>query len=280
MGYGIFGGARLMLNRFAVAGAICAVSSTAFADLGSWKYFDSERDLSVARAITQIRVQERIVQDYLDRGVLTGQVDAPLSVSMSAPLPLDRPELFAPIVPAQRKMDESVLTSVAPLSVDQMLARIEAPASAEAPVSETVSPPVIRRDAEWACLAEALYFEARGEAMNGQLAVAEVILNRVDSRRYPNSVCKVISQGQSRRNGCQFSFRCDGQPEEFHEKAAYRQVGEVAAEMLEGRARSLTEGATHYHTRSVRPGWARRLTKTAEIGTHLFYRYPIQSASN
>ena len=112
------------------------------------------------------------------------------------------------------------------------------------------------------------------------IAVAEVILNRVDSRKYPNTVCGVISQGQSRRNACQFSFRCDGRPEEFHEKSAYEQVGRVARMMLNGRERSLTEGATHYHTRYVRPGWSRRLTKTAEIGTHLFYRYPTQSASN
>ena len=133
---------------------------------------------------------------------------------------------------------------------------------------------------EWACLTEALYFEARGEDLDGQIAVAEVILNRVDSRKYPDTVCAVISQGAKRRNACQFSFKCDGQPETFREKAAYVAVGKVARIMLDGRDRVLTQGATHYHTTRVKPGWSRRLTKTAHIGSHIFYRYPVQSASN
>ena len=132
---------------------------------------------------------------------------------------------------------------------------------------------------EWACMTEALYFEARGESLKGQLAVAEVILNRVDSRKYPDSICGVINQGASRKHRCQFSFKCDGVPETFAEKRAYERVGKIARLMLDGRERALTDGATHYHTRHVSPGWARRLTKTAAIGVHVFYRYPSQSAS-
>ncbi|MHA3978879.1 cell wall hydrolase [Halovulum sp. GXIMD14794] len=133
---------------------------------------------------------------------------------------------------------------------------------------------------EWACLTEALYFEARGESLKGQLAVAEVILNRVESRRYPDSICGVISQGESRRHGCQFSFRCDGKPETFNERRAYERVGKIARVMLDGRDRALTDGATHYHTTAVKPSWSRRLTRTARIGSHLFYRLPLQQASN
>ncbi len=132
---------------------------------------------------------------------------------------------------------------------------------------------------EWQCLSEALYFEARGESPAGQIAVAEVILNRVDSRKYPDTVCGVISQGEKRRNACQFSFRCDGQPEKISEVAAYDRVAKIARMMIDGRDRALTGGATHYHTTSVRPGWSRRLTRTAKIGTHIFYRYPQQTAS-
>ncbi len=139
--------------------------------------------------------------------------------------------------------------------------------------------PQIQGDAEWACLTEALYFEARGETLKGQLAVAEVILNRVDSRRYPDTVCGVISQGAKRMNACQFSFKCDGHPEKFSERTAYERVGKIARLMLEGRERLLTDGATHYHTRHVSPSWARRLTKTAQIGVHLFYRKPSRTAS-
>ncbi|MSU90101.1 cell wall hydrolase [Rhodobacteraceae bacterium 2CG4] len=140
--------------------------------------------------------------------------------------------------------------------------------------------PVASGGPEWACLTEALYFEARGESLKGQLAVAEVILNRVDSRRYPDSVCGVISQGEQRRDACQFSFRCDGKPETFSEKRAYERVGKIARLMLDGRDRALTSGATHYHTTAVKPSWARRLTRTAQIGRHLFYRLPVQQASN
>ena len=140
--------------------------------------------------------------------------------------------------------------------------------------------PVVSGGPQWACLTEALYFEARGENLTGQLAVAEVILNRVDSRRFPNSVCKVVRQGESRRNACQFSFRCDGKKEVFSERGAFQRAGKIANIMLQGRERVLTDGATFYHTKRVRPSWARRLTKTTDIGVHVFYRHPRKVALN
>ena len=130
-----------------------------------------------------------------------------------------------------------------------------------------------KRTQEWACLAEALYFEARGESLLGQVAVAEVILNRVDSRKYPNSVCGVIRQGENRGRGCQFSYRCDGHSDAIREKKAYKQVGKVAWVMLQGKPRIITGNATHYHTTAVRPSWSRKLLRTAKVGVHIFYRY-------
>ncbi|MEM6973569.1 MAG: cell wall hydrolase [Pseudomonadota bacterium] len=130
------------------------------------------------------------------------------------------------------------------------------------------------RSDEWACLAEALYFEARGESVVGQIAVAEVILNRVDSRRYPGSVCGVINQGIENLNACQFSYNCDGKAETITEVKMYERLGKIAWMMLEGRPRTLTGQATHYHADHVLPSWARRLQKTARIGEHLFYRLP------
>ncbi len=127
---------------------------------------------------------------------------------------------------------------------------------------------------QFACLAKALYFEARGESVKGQFAVAEVILNRVDSRRYPNSVCGVVNQGAGNRNGCQFSFACDGHADTIREKAAYARVAKVARAMMDGAPRALTGGATHFHTTNIRPTWARRFPNTAKIGSHLFYRQP------
>ncbi|MDQ7081448.1 MAG: cell wall hydrolase [Paracoccaceae bacterium] len=127
--------------------------------------------------------------------------------------------------------------------------------------------------AQWRCLTEALYFEARGESVKGQFAVAEVILNRVDSRAFPNSVCGVVRQGTGRgRYSCQFTYNCDGKAEVFTDPKAYEQVGKVARIMLDGQPRTLTAGATYYHSTSVNPSWARKFTRTATIGVHKFYR--------
>ncbi|MEM8698775.1 MAG: cell wall hydrolase [Pseudomonadota bacterium] len=138
---------------------------------------------------------------------------------------------------------------------------------------------VTRKTEAWQCLSEALYFEARGESLLGQVAVAEVILNRVDSQKYPNSVCGVIRQGEKSGRGCQFSYRCDGRSDAIREKKAYAQVGKVAWVMLEGKPRIITDEATHYHTTAVSPRWARKLQRTAKIGEHIFYRFKTQVSS-
>lgn len=127
---------------------------------------------------------------------------------------------------------------------------------------------------QWTCLSEALYFEARGEDLWGQIAVAEVILNRVDSPRFPDSVCAVIRDGTGRRHRCQFSYYCDGKVEAIGNQTAYVRVQKIAAMMIEGRARALTKGATFYHTDAVTPNWMNAMQQTAIIGDHIFYRYP------
>lgn len=127
-------------------------------------------------------------------------------------------------------------------------------------------------DAEWQCLTEALYFEARGESLEGQVAVAEVILNRVDSPLYPRSICGVVKQRGG--GGCQFSYVCDGRADRMREKGSADLAGRIARAMLDGAPRLLTDGATHFHTRAVRPGWSRRFDQTASIGAHVFYRHP------
>jgi spore germination cell wall hydrolase CwlJ-like protein len=132
----------------------------------------------------------------------------------------------------------------------------------------------------WRCLSEALYFEARGEEVAGIFAVAEVILNRVDSPAYPDTVCEVIYQGTGRLFECQFTYSCDGKKEVIHERRAYEKVAKVARLMLDGAPRRLTDGATHYHTKSVRPSWARVYPRTTTIGYHIFYRQPDRYALN
>ncbi len=133
---------------------------------------------------------------------------------------------------------------------------------------------------DWQCLAEALYFEARGETVKGQFAVAEVILNRMTSERFPQSACGVINQGTGKRYQCQFTYTCDGHKEVIAEPRAFERVAKVARAALDGVAPDLTEGATHYHTKAVKPRWSKVYTKTAAIGTHIFYRHTWRTASN
>ena len=125
---------------------------------------------------------------------------------------------------------------------------------------------------DWQCLTEAIYFEARGESLDGQIAVAEVILNRVDSPLYPRTVCGVVKQRGS--GGCQFSYICDRLSDRIREVDAYRRAGKIARLMLDGAPRGLTQGATYFHTVDVNPRWARSFQRTAAIGAHLFYRKP------
>lgn len=131
--------------------------------------------------------------------------------------------------------------------------------------------PAPEGDADWQCLTEAVYFEARGESLDGQIAVAEVILNRVDSPLYPRSVCGVVKQRGG--GGCQFSYVCNGKTR-MREKDAADLAGRIARAMLDDAPRVLTDGATHFHTRAVRPGWSKRFPRTATIGAHAFYRHP------
>lgn len=133
------------------------------------------------------------------------------------------------------------------------------------------SMPAASGDRNWQCLTEALYFEARSETLEGQFAVGEVILNRVDSSRFPNSVCGVVTQGAHRLHACQFSYNCDGKAEHFSEAKAYARSGKLAKLLLDGRARVLTGGATYYHTSAVQPSWAKSFVQTAQIGRHIFY---------
>lgn len=143
-------------------------------------------------------------------------------------------------------------------------------------LTEILNVEVGEAGAQWRCLTEALYFEARGESLVGQIAVAEVILNRVESGEYPGSVCGVVRQGTGELNRCQFSFYCDGKAEEVNNAEKFDEMGKIAWVMLHGKPRILTGNATHYHTTDVNPRWARKLVRTARIGAHVFYRPKLQ----
>ena len=125
---------------------------------------------------------------------------------------------------------------------------------------------------EWKCLADALYFEARGEAMIGQFAVAEVIVNRANSSKFPDSICGVVNQGANKsRYKCQFTYMCDGLLESIDDKASYARAGKIASMTLWDVKLNLTNGALYYHAKSVNPSWAKKLVRTGIIGDHKFY---------
>ncbi|MBB4174301.1 spore germination cell wall hydrolase CwlJ-like protein [Sulfitobacter noctilucicola] len=179
------------------------------------------------------------------------------------------------------RVEQSGLEAAGKKRVEELLVQ---PAAAKTGVefsrSWIDSQPKASGSAQWRCLAEALYFEARGETVKGQFAVAEVIMNRVQSARFPGSLCAVINQGTGKKYQCQFTYTCDGQAEVISEPRAFARVGKIARLMLDGKVPKLTEGATHYHTTAVSPRWARVYTRTAKIGVHLFYRHTWRTASN
>jgi spore germination cell wall hydrolase CwlJ-like protein len=137
-----------------------------------------------------------------------------------------------------------------------------------------------------ACLAMAIYFEARGEPTLGQVAVGHVVMNRVHSERYPSDVCEVVKQAQTRnkkiiKHRCQFSFYCDGKPESAEDESAYLKSIGIAYKLLASdigvwedpdRYEDPTDGATFYHSDEVNPSWAPKKEHTRTIGKHIFYK--------
>ena len=136
------------------------------------------------------------------------------------------------------------------------------------------------------CLALNTYHEAKNQSLVGQIATAQVVMNRVADDRYPNTVCEVVKQGPTRpswedpakeypiRHRCQFSWYCDGKPDVPKNEKAWRKAQDVAFLVLYNKINlDVTEGATHYHATYVRPAWARTKTRTTRIEKHIFYRW-------
>ncbi len=132
------------------------------------------------------------------------------------------------------------------------------------------------RDLE--CLAQAVYYEARGETPAGQAAVAQVVLNRVRHPAFPKSVCAVVFQG-AHGSGCQFSFACDGAAHHPLESLAWRRAEKVAAKALDGEVMTEVGNATHFHVNGLSAGWGSNLLKVAQIGSHVFYRFGGRAGS-
>jgi hypothetical protein len=129
------------------------------------------------------------------------------------------------------------------------------------------------RLAEENCLARAVYFEARSESELGQMAVAKVVLNRTRAEGFPKTICGVVYQGSHRRNSCQFSFACDGLPDDVKQPAAWAQSKRIAKKAMagdHGMGKSMGS-ATNYHADYVKPKWSKSMRRLVKIGRHIFY---------
>ena len=131
--------------------------------------------------------------------------------------------------------------------------------------------------AESQCLAEVMYYEARGEGLAGQKAVAEVVLRRIHNKNYANTVCGVVHEGvqPGRKSGCQFTFACDGSLNHKRDEEAWGQARLLAEKIMSGGVRlgNQTGSAIAYHSVGVSPPWSENMLRTAQIGNHIFYRF-------
>lgn len=143
--------------------------------------------------------------------------------------------------------------------------------AAVAPPPARVQPPPVepsQRD----CLAEAIYFEGRGEEREGQLAIAHVVLNRAAAKGFPRRACDVIREGEANGKGrCQFSWRCDGEPDTPTDSAAWSEALRLADTVLQGETTDPTQGALYFHHTKVQPDWTAKLRRTVAIGSHIYY---------
>jgi len=127
---------------------------------------------------------------------------------------------------------------------------------------------------EQRCLAEVMYYEARGEGMAGEEAIAEVVFHRMHHRGYPSSICGVVYQGLADAPACQFSFACNGEMRRPKVAADWARAKLLAAKILSGYTilGNITGGATSFHAVDVDPEWAGSLERTVQIGNHIFYK--------
>lgn len=141
-------------------------------------------------------------------------------------------------------------------------------------------------DSEMRCMADNMYWESRNQSFRGLIAVGNVVMNRVNDSRYPNTICEVVKQGPEvkswksdeyypKRHKCQFSWYCDGRSDVIpsQDKALYEEIRMMAVKVAAGFFGDLTFGATHYHAYYVKPDWASTKTPTARIDAHIFYRW-------
>jgi hypothetical protein len=194
----------------------------------------------------------------LDRRTTDSGLDLPIEVA-AAPVLVFAPNGFAMLDP--------------PLGADEGLTTLARAVGLDDGTPRPMDLPPVAYTRAHQCLAEAIYHEARGESVEGQVAVAQVVMNRVRSPHYPKDVCSVVYQNQARRNACQFSFACDGVLDRENEPVAWAQAQEIAHKVMGAEVWvAEVSNATHYHATYVSPRWIRDMVEKDRIGRHIFYR--------
>jgi spore germination cell wall hydrolase CwlJ-like protein len=221
---------------------------------------------------TQPKLTSELLQAYVDRRQQMQAFDA---FDVPAPAP---------------ELTEEVLMGYIARRQNQALDAIEAADISDRPAltaevlssyAEEAFVPTVKKvklaDSERTCLAQAIYHEARGESREGQLAVANVIINRAFSKKYPTTICGVVFQNADKgRYKCQFTFACDGRSDMGTERAAWNrslQLAETAFREFQAGDRPgvIPDSALYYHTTAVSPGWGNKFHRVATIGAHIFY---------
>jgi hypothetical protein len=233
--------------------------------LRQWGRLEQRRKIMVAGACGALLLLVAIIAAVLwsqptadassdDRGGST--VSATIKPSIRLVLP--PPDLYRPITP------EEALEKNAERAFSD---RPDSPAAAFKIKADKAT-----SDRALECLTQAVYYEAASEGVDGQKAVAQIVLNRMRHPAYPASVCGVVYQGSERTTGCQFTFTCDGSLARIPAQSLWKQARRIAGEALAGKVFAPVGHATHYHADYVLPYWADSLDKSIQIGRHIFYR--------
>lgn len=176
-------------------------------------------------------------------------------------------------------------------NIDQIHPMIQSPTKS-IPLEQPLSPPLssvsaapedpIYEEREIECLALNSYFESRNQSLAGQIAVAQVVLNRVRAKNYPDTICEVIQQGPTYenwkgnilpvRNQCHFSWWCDGKSDIPKEKETYESILNLVKKIIKDKPIDITEGSLYYHADYVKPYWVQTLEQTVVIDNHIFYK--------
>lgn len=272
------------VNRAGKAGRIAAVIPSAPPrDFSAGSIF--ERQSSLLRPT----IEQGVQMAFAKPGIVGRELQIAAAFHKRAPMPVapELPRMVAELV--NNPMPDILATAYAPPEPDF---------ATQSPFASLLKnddqargrfiPPVPDNDHFWAtrplpahafsnreqkCLAEGIYFEARGEIARGQVAVAQVILNRVRNPAFPNTICGVVYQNRHWRNRCQFSFACDGIRDRITEQRQWKTAQDIAMASTAGKIWLEEVGSsTHYHATYVNPRWAHRMKRLTRIGLHIFYR--------